>query len=438
MLFPYSMHQPGRWPGILSGMACLLAGMGQVMLDAAEPAPSRPLMTTPTLCTLASGPGPEDLDLIEWKGRTALLTATYSRARFPKEPHPKPRVGALEIYLPGEERFKPAPMASKPLEHFAPVGLSVVRNSLAPGLEGKQLAYVTNAYPGKGLLAKGGSVEVFEVDDEAGQVKHLGTLGNVYDVCDGRSELLHKINGITASRDGTVYATTFGTFPSRSGETQLIEPASPAGQKRTINSIVCFTPNKDDATKGSWGVVASGINGANGLALSPGETLLYCNAYHGRQILAFERNEQPGGGLKKCHGVVYRGLPFRPDNLKCPPNGELWCTGQRSPVPTFLHLLSGARLPSRGGVARLHWDAGQFKLRHDAEWLKDLDGDKHAPSVALPLGDAFYLGHIMHSGVTEVRLHPKKQAPVHAASPPNVSMNAPANAEKPQSEEAPR
>ncbi|WP_075088499.1 hypothetical protein [Verrucomicrobium spinosum] len=152
MAFPYRMHQPGRWPSILSGMACLIAGMGQ-MPGAAEPAP-HPLMTTPTLRTLASGPGPEDLDLIEWKGRTALLAATYSRARFPKEPHPKPRVGALEIHLPGEDRFKPAPMAALPLEHFAPVGLSVVRNSQAPGLEGKQLAYVTNAYPGQGLLAK--------------------------------------------------------------------------------------------------------------------------------------------------------------------------------------------------------------------------------------------------------------------------------------------
>lgn len=422
MSFSYPMHQPGRWPGMIAGMACLFAGMGQMMLDAAEPALSRPPMTTPTLRTLASGPGPEDLDLIEWKGRTALLTATYSRANFPKEPHPKPRVGALEIYLPGEDRFQPAPMASKPLEHFAPVGLSVIRNSLAPGLEGKQLAYVTNAYPGKGLLARGGSVEIFEVDDDAGHVKHLGTLGG------GRSKLLHKINGITASRDGTVYATTFGTFPAKAGEAELLEPNSPAGQTRTINSIVCFTPDKADATKGTWGVVASGINGANGLALSPGETLLYCNAYHGRQILAFERYEQPGGELKKCHGVVYRGLPFRPDNLKCPPNGDLWCTGQRSPVPTFLHLLSGARLPSRGGVARLHWDAGHFKLRHDAEWVKDLDVDTHAPSVAVPLGDAFYLGHIMHAGVTEVRLHPKKQAPVHAASPPNVDPAAHAHA----------
>lgn len=376
-------------------------------------------MTTPTLRTLHSGPGPEDLDIIDWKGRSALLTATYSRAAFPKKPHPKPHVGSLEVYVPGYapdgqgSGFQPVKVSGKPPVQFKPVGLSVVRQSLAPGLGGRQLAYVTNADPGPGLFAKGGSVEVYEVDND--RIEHLATLGG------GPSKLLHKINGIAASRDGTVYVTTFGSLPGRALDTNLLEPDSPAGQTRTINSIVCFTPDKADATKGRWGVVATGISGANGLALSPGETLLYCNAYHRREILAFQRGEEAGGRLLKSHGAVYKGLPFNPDNLKGLPTGELWCTGQRSFLNTGLHLVSGARLPARGGVTKLHWDAGKFELKKDAEWVEEIADDTHAPSVAIPLGDAIYLGHIVDSGVTEVRpvltKHKETPTPTQAPTP---------------------
>lgn len=357
---------------------------------------------------LSSGPGPEDLEFMDWGGRPALITATVTRLGLGKK-----SPGRLEVHVLGSDSgFLPQPCAYPP--GWKPVGLSVLPRSRAPGLAGRQLVYVINVAPSGGL--KGGQVEVFEIRGTA--VHYLGHLGF--------SPLLAEANALVADADGTVYVSLFNTLPCR--EPKLTLPAADSVEAHTArkNAIACYTPGPDarDALSSAapeatapvrvfslrprWRIVAAGVRGANGLALTPDGRHLLCNVYHNRQVIAFPR--QGDDSLREPFSIPgLDDLPFGPDNLKALPDGRYTTAGQRSFSLSAVHFLSFGSLPTSAG------DALTFRLTPDLRldgkplsWRASLKGDGHAPSTVLPadhLGHPFgYTSHILHRDIRQIPL----------------------------------
>lgn len=331
---------------------------------------------------ITSGPGPEDLTAITWGGKPALITGTVTRLlSF------TPQAGRLEVYEPGKGTTF-TPVACKYPEGFTPVGLHVVASSTLPGFVGKQLLYVANAKP-EGAK-KSGSVEVFEITDK--HISYLATLGP--------SPLLQGPNGITVTRDGTVYVTTFALFPSKNAVVKIVEPGQPEANKGAKNTIICFKPTgKGSRYSGEWRVVATGVNGANGLALTGDDKVLLCNAYHSHCVYAFHRRPTDGG-FSSLPTAVLEGLKFGPDNLKALAGDEFSTAGQKSFWCTAGHFITQGCWPAHGGAVSFKLKGGGAEIT--ADWTEIMSRDGRCPSTVLPFHGKAYVSHIVRSGIFEI------------------------------------
>lgn len=363
-------HSP---PRLLT--ACLAAAVSLAMHASSTASETK-------LTLIPSGPGPEDIALIDWQGQPAIITASVSRP-----PSIFKNAGGLEVFVIGQgDRF--LPLVSGCPQGFNPAGVSSVLRSSAPGWEGKQLVYVTNQSPQghRGM----GAVEVFEVVGRS--ISHLATLGP--------SPLLLQLNGIVAAKDGTVYATRFKLLPGTDGAPRVVKSGSADAEKTHLNSIVCFTPatNSKHAGNGTLHVVARGINGANGLALTEDGRTLFCASYHSKEVLLFER--EPKGGKLAPPRVVLKDLAFHPDNLKGLTGGLFTATGQKSPLATLFHFLTFGLTPSKGAAVTFSLKDGKAVIEHD--WTRQMKHDGRAPSTVLPHNDQAFIAHIRRSGIGRI------------------------------------
>lgn len=330
-------------------------------------------------------PGPEDLALVKTAGGMRLLTGTAPRTDRSPGPGDKGRIEMLDPDHPrdGFEVIWEQSMAAGP-DHggFVPTGLHAIPD---PGHPGRTLLYVANA--GQKADPRG-RVSVFEIK-ETRAVPRWETPG---------TSLLQRINGVTVARDGTIYASNFGTNPF-ARDAPRAGALSPTG-KAPVNTVVRFRP-KASGGSGEWEVVAHGIAGANGLALTPDESHLLVCSYHAKTIHAFPRDPRTGDLKDPVIGVRTK-LPFHPDNLKALGNHDYFVAGQRNFIGTALQMFF--QFPTgQGGGERFRWLPGRTAERV-SDYTPLLRTDRCSPSTALPVGDSLYAGHVVSPGVRVFQL----------------------------------
>lgn len=109
-----------------------------------------------------------------------------------------------------------------------------------------------------------------------------------------------------------------------------------------------------------WVTVATGIRGANGIAMGPDEQSLLVCSWKDRSIWKMMRDKKSGNLTIPTKAAVEK-LPFHPDNLKQQYNGNYELCGHVGFARTMAHMIF--KLP----VAKSQWvtlqpqDAG-FKL----------------------------------------------------------------------------
>lgn len=332
--------------------------------------------------------GPEDMELIPWgpAGNHALITATARRLPWQKQPQ-----GALEIHeIGGAPAFTPLPDVY-PGGEWKPLAVWLVQRASLPGSRGpakdRDLLYVLNDTMPQAL--KGSQVEIFELQAATKTLKHLRTLGP--------SPLLTSPNSLVATRDGTVYISNFSLFGnSKLKVNTQITSAAAAPEKPEKNTLACYRPQEQ-----TWRVVATGINGANGLCLTPDEKHLLCNAYHAKQVLDFTRDPTTDS-LTNCAIALDR-LSFYPDNLKLLPSGEYCAAGQTNFLTTALHFLTATAYPTGGSAVSFTYTPGrQGQAKITRCWKDAMRRDKRCTSTAIPHGGHLYLSHIIKPGVMRV------------------------------------
>lgn len=337
-----------RVPALLVLIAGLLPGCG----------PHEP--------TIASGPGPEDLEIVRIGNADALVTGTARRPLRGAAPD-----GKLELHRPGQDSgFLPVFHGGTPDTFpFSPAGICRVARSEDRKWRGKSLLYTTN----KARC----SVEVFEI--RHGGLIHLARLGP--------SPLLSEPNGIAAFPDGSVYVSDFGLFPSWRGD----RPGAaglPGKSERTNNAVYAYVPPAEGGSGGSWHTALTGFDGANGLAAGPGGRSLLVCSWHAKEIWSFDRDpvtrslpDRPGRRLPID-------LRFHPDNLKRTAEGRYEVCGQSSLLLSALNLLFSVPCSS-GGWVSFAWDGRELQA-HDRS--ASLQGHRQSPATALPLGGQVYSG----------------------------------------------
>lgn len=339
----------------------------------------------PSGTLIPTHPGSEDLALVKTAGGMRLLTGTAPRADRSPGPGDRGRIEMLDLEKP-QDRFGviwEQSMAPGP-DHggFVPAGLHAIPD---PGNPGQTLLYIANAGQDPD---RQGRVSVFEITEDRA-IPRWETPG---------SPLLRMINGVTVTRDGTIYASNFGANPFARDSPRPGAP-SPAG-KPPVNTVVRFRPKTSGGT-GEWEVVAHGIAGANGLALTPDEGHLLVCSYHAKTIHAFPRDPRTGN-LKEAVIGVRSKLPFHPDNLKALGNHDYSVAGQRSFVGSVLQLLF--KFPTgHGGGERFRWLPGR-RAERVSDYTPLLRTDWQSPSTALPVGGSLFTGHVVSPGVRAFQL----------------------------------
>lgn len=343
---------------------------------------------------VATWPGSEDLAHENHAGRNRLFTGTAPRRKLLWSKKGAGRIEMLDLAHP-EEGFRVvfersvAPEGDR--DGFVPVGLDVISD---PEKSGRTLLYAANAGVRR---SGGGKVSVFEIgkDPLTGNAK-LTLLWET-----PRSSLLPKINGLTVARDGTIYASNFGLSPFVRDAPQV--GAAEGETKGRVNTVVCFRP-KSAGGDGEWKIVARGLAGANGLALTPDERHLLVCSYHTKKVHAFNRDPATGE-LLGLGPVARSGLAFHPDNLKAAGNHEFTVAGQRNTFLVGLQLFFGLPVGAGGGE-RFRWEPGgeSRQMTDYTPWLKT---DRHAPSTVIEIEGKIHVGHIVSPGVRVFDLPPR-------------------------------
>ncbi|MFC0409951.1 SMP-30/gluconolactonase/LRE family protein [Roseomonas elaeocarpi] len=124
---------------------------------------------------------------------------------------------------------------------------------------------------------------------------------------------LNSPNDVVVKRDGTIWFTdpAFGISGDYEGE--RAEPELP-------QNLYCADP-----ARGTVELAMAGIEGPNGLAFSPDETLLYVVASRAspRKILSFPVGE--GNRLGEGRVLIDAGPGGTPDGFRVDEDGNLWC-----------------------------------------------------------------------------------------------------------------
>lgn len=143
------------------------------------------------------------------------------------------------------------------------------------------------------------------------RTEHDGTVVTLADSFEGKR--LNSPNDVVCKSDGSIWFTDppFGILGHYEGH--KAEPELPTNVYRL------------DPESGALDVVAEGINGPNGLAFSPDETILYVveSRTTPRNILAFDVAGD-GRTLAKRRVLLAAG-PGTPDGLRVDVDGNLWC-----------------------------------------------------------------------------------------------------------------
>ena len=325
-------------------------------------------------------PGTEDLALIEGARGRYLAASTAWRHRWLKFPRAKGRIETLDLDNPTNRlqvAYQQPQRGSEKQSGFRPVGVHSVPS---PDDEADSLLHIANGV---------GNVTTLKVS--SGKMAFLRETP--------KSPLLEGINGITATHDGVLYASTFGASPFPKDLPKIGPPEH--SDKPQKNTLVMFRPRSvggDD----TWRVVAHGFAGANGLALTPDEKHLLVCSYYGKSVRAFARDTQTG--LLTGNPIVVRSrLDFYPDNLKALGEGQFAVAGQRSYVGAGIHLILPFLPVASGGGERFTWQLGSHG-RQIADYTSILRKDHHAPSTVIPDGSTLYVGHIVRGGVGAYRV----------------------------------
>lgn len=323
---------------------------------------------------LPTHPGPEDLTIAKAGSSQLLVTGTATRAPLLQRFGGTGRIEVLDLdkpESPAQVVYSRSQRGTSEQDGFAPVGLHSVPHPKHPF---RNLLYVANNI---------GRVDRFEV--EAGKIHHVSSTPH--------SPLLDGINGLVATRSGTIYASTFGLSPFTSDKPQAGAP--PVGDKPGTNTVLAFHPRSAGGND-QWEVVAHGFAGANGLALSPDESHLLVCSYYGKAIHAFKREPHTGKLVGTPEKI--RSLEFRPDNLKALGDHHFSVAGQRRVLPTVLHFMVPL-LPTASGAGEcFQWKSGKA-AKQVTDYTSVLRRDRLAPSTAIPHGSTLYTGHILRRGI---------------------------------------
>lgn len=183
----------------------------------------------------------------------------------------------------------------------------------------------------------GGAVDLFVLAADRSGTTRTPTLVpleiEVPELCDGRPPSFN-FNSVALAPDGTLYASVMSL--ARSGTAQVVPtPADTHPCEKIVKgSIYMWRPQWP-----SWRLAASGIPGANGLALVEREDgeKLFVSAAGSARVIEFDRD--PVTGALRPDYVVHA-LPkgSAPDNLKVEPDGRVVVTATPSGTWTGLYL----------------------------------------------------------------------------------------------------
>lgn len=336
--------------------------------------------------------GPEDLALVDGAGGPMLMTGSACRRLLFSGSDRKGKLVGLAIAeTNGSPRtlFQEGMNADGGTGVFQPLGLSFVPER--PAGEGN--LFVLNT------ARSNPSVEVFAVSGWV--ARRLRSIPLTRD----EGGKVYSPNGIVAARDGKVYVSHFKPF--RVWKRGTPEAASDADFRRSLsgacplNAVAVWCPDATRPDGGCWRVAADDFNGANGLALSRDERVLFVADYHRSRVWGFERNPGTGRLLNRCAEVV---IPngHHPDNLTLDAEeGMVYATCQRSALATGLHLLTGLT-PAAGVVYRFPENVKNQPCR--AELLGSVPGSFAAPSKIVRHGDRYFFGQIVQDGILEAML----------------------------------
>ncbi|HEY8609902.1 MAG TPA: SMP-30/gluconolactonase/LRE family protein, partial [Roseomonas sp.] len=143
------------------------------------------------------------------------------------------------------------------------------------------------------------------------RTEHDGRITVLADRFEGKR--LNSPNDVVVKSDGTIWFTdpAFGILSDNEGE--RAEPELP-------QDVYCLDP-----ARGTLRVVADGIEGPNGLAFSPDESILYIveSRTTPRNILAYTVGE--GGRLSNRRTFITAEPGGTPDGFRVDEDGNLWC-----------------------------------------------------------------------------------------------------------------
>jgi hypothetical protein len=328
-----------------------------------------------------SGSRPEDLR--RWEradGKTWILLGTY-------EKRGQSSVGRLEVLDPEKsDAFTPLPLLQRDgklyVDHFTPHGLCVVKNSEAPGWEGKDLCYAVHVNGGS---KHGRTVEVFELTPSS--AVHLGTLGQ------SNMPQIEQSNGIAARRDGVVFVSNF--------KRDFLAKSAPMGIGRILgkgesvppDSVVRFEPAKK-AAEGNWVLEAEKIGGANGLACDEKNGHLIVAGFYAKRVFYVPLLASGAGDWSKAVTVLGEKYGF-PDNL-APTGSDSWrVCASLSRYETTLRFLVGDCFP--GWSSSNH--SVEFRLDGSRPVASLIPRQATLPSVTVPINDRIYVGRVQRGGV---------------------------------------
>ena len=161
------------------------------------------------------------------------------------------------------------------------------------------------------------------------RTEHDGAITVLMDSFEGRR--LNSPNDVVVKSDGSIWFTDppFGILGHYQGEK--------AAQELPANIY------RIDGQTGRASIVADDVNGPNGLAFSPDESILYVieSRARPRNILAFD---VAGEGLRRRRTLVEAGTGT-PDGFRVDIDGNLWCGWGMDPEQDGVRIFNSAGAP---------------------------------------------------------------------------------------------
>jgi gluconolactonase len=143
------------------------------------------------------------------------------------------------------------------------------------------------------------------------RTEHDGSITVIADRLNGKR--LNSPNDAVVKSDGTIWFTDppFGILGDHEGG---------RAESELPQAVYCADP-----ARGTLAVVADGIEGPNGLAFNPDESLLYVveSRYSPRKILSYSVGE--GGRLSNRRDFIVAEPGGTPDGFRVDEDGNLWC-----------------------------------------------------------------------------------------------------------------